>query len=419
MSHITFALCPSYIPGGFGFPTPPSPCNSDSHLCLDSEATEASCVQAHAASTCVGKLEVGHDSSTGMWGVKFDGGIDFSKTTCTTFELVFNYNADLSDEEPLLTDMEVIYKQGNGCEAAELPGLSCDHTCSDHILNQDEENVDCGGVCPDCQFVDSCATYFINSDGQCSTGAPIPEINWGTTTCTPNTPEAQGDCEEICCDLEADIPVGDCPDGYCSHQQVGTDTETTVTLDPATFQVAPCDEPNIPCNIGSQVIATQGDDPSVGNVINPFNNGQPLPAGNYRVTYIDGCMKYNYNQWWAVNARENANRWFVVADGDRSARVAKLPGSIGYSANGGCPRDNLPNCTGDINGFETYAECVADNKAAAATNYVEFSLASPTVIGSWLADNPYSDNVSGSSVGGIGPIWKLEALNVDCSQFQP
>jgi hypothetical protein len=39
----------------------------------------------------------------------------------------------------------------------------CADSCIDNIQNQDESDVDCGGVCPECQLGEDC-----NSNGDCS-----------------------------------------------------------------------------------------------------------------------------------------------------------------------------------------------------------------------------------------------------------
>jgi hypothetical protein len=119
-----------------------------------------------------------------------------------------------------------------------------------------------------------------------------------------------------------------------------------------------------------------------------FANGEALPAGHYRIQYIDGCMQYSSGQAWAVHAYADGSVgwWFV---GESTAdRVVMPPGTVTYST------------------FATFDECVAANLLLPAS---EFDFAGGK-LGVWLADSPYSDNLAG--VDNRNPKWSL--VRVDC-----
>jgi hypothetical protein len=57
---------------------------------------------------------------------------------------------------------------GGGCTGDTVNPLMVDGTCSDNILNQDEEKTDCGGVCPSCEdsTVSPCKALLTNNTVQ-------------------------------------------------------------------------------------------------------------------------------------------------------------------------------------------------------------------------------------------------------------
>ncbi|MDP3234858.1 MAG: hypothetical protein Q8N26_18895 [Myxococcales bacterium] len=118
-----------------------------------------------------------------------------------------------------------------------------------------------------------------------------------------------------------------------------------------------------------------------------FNAGQPLPAGRYRIKYSDGCMKYASDQSWTIHAYADGRAaWWLV--GQTSAtKITMPPGTVGFDTSNGA--------------FATFAECVAANRAVAAKEF-DFS---GGVIGVWLQDSPYSDNLAGEA--GRNPSWQL------------
>ncbi len=149
-------------------------------------------------------------------------------------------------------------------------------------------------------------------------------------------------------------------------------------------------EASVPCNFGPLVSDV------FGNVVT-FNGGVAVPPGRYRVTYVDGCMKYSTSQAWSVNAYAagdptGTDRYWIV-DGSMN-QIVVPPGTAGFLVGSG--------------GFAGFDECVTANLALPP---IDFDFTGGQ-IGAWLDDNPYSDNVPG--VNGRNPTWKLTLL--DCPE---
>lgn len=140
------------------------------------------------------------------------------------------------------------------------------------------------------------------------------------------------------------------------------------------------------CDVGGRVV---GD---VFGAALDFAGGANLPAGRYRVVYVDGCMKYSTGQAWSVNAygagaSAELPRWWLT--GNR-VRLATMPGTVGFDLGSG--------------GFATFEQCVASNLSVAPIE-IDFD---GGVLGVALGDDPYRDNVMG--VGGRSPSWALECV---------
>jgi hypothetical protein len=119
-----------------------------------------------------------------------------------------------------------------------------------------------------------------------------------------------------------------------------------------------------------------------------FAGGKSLPAGHYRVEYVDGCMKYSGNQGWSVHAyRDGTDAWWLVGE-TTSDRIVMPPGTVGFLVGAG--------------GFATFDACVAANRNLAAA--VEFDFKGGR-LGVWLRDDPYVDNIAGEN--GRNPRWKI------------
>ncbi|MCC6644592.1 MAG: hypothetical protein IT374_03345 [Polyangiaceae bacterium] len=125
-----------------------------------------------------------------------------------------------------------------------------------------------------------------------------------------------------------------------------------------------------------------------------FANGDVVPAGTYRFTYLDGCMKYSDSQSWTVNAYATGTyaTWQVIGD-DPGVFLGTLPGKSDYSTGGGADSD-----------FEA---CVDEGKTMPPLDVV---FATPSKIGVRLSDSPVTDNAAG--LNGRNPTWRL--TKVDC-----
>jgi hypothetical protein len=148
-----------------------------------------------------------------------------------------------------------------------------------------------------------------------------------------------------------------------------------------------------PCDFGEASSAGTNEELNLFGQVVYFADGESLPAGRYRIEYVDGCMKYGGGQDWTIHAYANGSFgwWFV---GETTAQQIVLPpGTVGYAASGGA--------------YATFDECVAANLLLAP---VEFDFVGGK-LGVWLQDSPYSDNVAG--VDNRNPKWSLVRLNCE------
>lgn len=123
-----------------------------------------------------------------------------------------------------------------------------------------------------------------------------------------------------------------------------------------------------------------------------FAMGQELPAGHYRVTFRDGCMKYNYIFPWTVNSNSGTDGWWLVGE-STDDRILVLPGTAGVTP---------------FDGYFDFEACVSANQAL---DSVEFDFEGGR-LGIWLNDAPYDDNQAGE--GGRNPAWDLTLLVEEC-----
>ncbi len=96
-------------------------------------------------------------------------------------------------------------------------------TCDDGLLNQNEEAIDCGGVCEACPPVATCDDGVLNQDeegidcgGSCEACPPVETCDDGIL----NQDEEDIDCGGSC---EACPPVETCDDGILNQNEVGID----------------------------------------------------------------------------------------------------------------------------------------------------------------------------------------------------
>jgi hypothetical protein len=144
------------------------------------------------------------------------------------------------------------------------------------------------------------------------------------------------------------------------------------------------------CNLGEVTSAgTQQNLNLFGDIVY-FADGATLPAGRYRATYVDGCMKYASSQDWTIHAYPDASYGWWFVGNDTSDKIVAPPGTSGYSV-----------ATGAFSEFEA---CVAANQALPP---LEFDFGGGK-IGVWLQDSPYSDNLAGQD--GRNPKWQLTLL---------
>lgn len=124
--------------------------------------------------------------------------------------------------------------------------------------------------------------------------------------------------------------------------------------------------------------------------ISYFGDGGVLPGGRYRVRYIDGCMKYSSSQDWTIHAYADGSiAWWLVG-ANSSIKYIMPPGTVGYAASNGA--------------FSLFADCVTANLMQPPIDF-DFD---GGVIGVWLQDSPYSDNLAGEN--GRNPSWSLTRL---------
>jgi hypothetical protein len=135
-----------------------------------------------------------------------------------------------------------------------------------------------------------------------------------------------------------------------------------------------------------------------------FAGGASLPAGRYRVEYVDGCMSYGpIAAWgWAIHTgMVPGNYWLtgmpysgdcVLVGANSSNVVAVLPGT-----------------TNPPPGLATYQACVDANHAMDAP--LDFDFAGGP-LGMLVEDGLPYDDVGGQGDGGVTPTWKLSPVGV-------
>ncbi len=144
------------------------------------------------------------------------------------------------------------------------------------------------------------------------------------------------------------------------------------------------------CDLG----VAKGD--PLGGGVTPFDaEGNPLPAGRYRLTYTDGCMVYGGGQPYTVHAYQPsadaaayASWLLVTADG--GFQPVKLPGFWIYGPDAAA-------------GPANYGACVTLNLTSPP---VEFDYDAGAPLGVRVNDSPLGDNLAGPD-GGV-PAWRLE-----------
>ena len=152
------------------------------------------------------------------------------------------------------------------------------------------------------------------------------------------------------------------------------------------------------CDLGSAASFATDQTLSVFGTPTYFDDGGSLPAGEYRVTYLDGCMMYGPGQGWTVNAYDgNPDSWWLIG-ATTDDRIVVPPGTTGYAPGAGA--------------YANFDDCVAASQTVAPVDfYFDGGL-----LGVWLEDSPYSDNTAGPDGG--NPRWELTLLG-NCSLVSP
>jgi hypothetical protein len=108
------------------------------------------------------------------------------------------------------------------------------------------------------------------------------------------------------------------------------------------------------------------------------------------VQYVDGCMKYASTQDWTIHAYANGSSGWWLVGATTTDKVLLPPGTVGYASTNGA--------------FINFDDCVTANLALAPKEF-DFD---GGVLGVWLQDSPYSDNLAG--LNGRNPAWTLTLL---------
>ena len=120
------------------------------------------------------------------------------------------------------------------------------------------------------------------------------------------------------------------------------------------------------------------------DTVSYWNNGDDLPAGKYKVTWVEGCMRYGPTGLWGVNAQNILN----PNDPHKFQVSRELDSDV--------PLDKCPHCD--------YAT-QADAEAAEGTWETTFDFVGGKM-GCYLFDDPYRDNAAGD----ITPTFNLTLL---------
>jgi len=145
------------------------------------------------------------------------------------------------------------------------------------------------------------------------------------------------------------------------------------------------------CSLGEAMSHAAADSPDEFAVPVFLNGGVAVPAGRYRVSYVDGCMKYSGTQGWAVNAYDETGccNWWIVGETSFDRKI-EAPGTIGFLVGQG--------------GFQDFDACVNANRAIAPRTFEHAG----GRLAIWLADSPYGDNLPG--LDGRNPKWRIDRL---------
>jgi hypothetical protein len=193
-----------------------------------------------------------------------------------------------------------------------------------------------------------------------------------------------------------------------SDASIAADAGSNEALD-ATFGGNPLPAVDGSCDLGSAASAATPSSLDLFGEVAYIYDGGALPAGRYRATYIDGCMKYSTtgHPWTVNNSPDDAGPgtggWHLVVPGTPSVGMDGGAGTIS-AAPGTVEVAKLPG-TNLANGADTFAACELGNRIVNRPREFYFTGGK---LGIWLRDYPYSDNVAGE--GGKNPRWNITLL---------
>jgi len=189
-----------------------------------------------------------------------------------------------------------------------------------------------------------------------------------------------------------DAAIGKDADGTkdAGNKDAAMTKDAAVAKDAAGTKDAAAKDAGPSCTFGQATSQASASDLSLFGTPAYFNNDQPLPAGTYRLTYVDGCMKYGSGQGWTVNAYANGtDAWWLVG-ATPSDKILVLPGTAGYAPDAGA--------------FSDFASCVSASLLSPPVTFTHTG----GVLGVWLQDSPYSDNTAGED--DRNPTWRLDGV---------
>jgi hypothetical protein len=128
-----------------------------------------------------------------------------------------------------------------------------------------------------------------------------------------------------------------------------------------------------------------------------FENGASLPAGQYRIEYVNGCMEwglYGLGWHWTIDTPAEypggpLGQCLLVGDSTTNV-IGVLPGTTGTP------------------GYDTYSECVSANMSMDTPLDFHFSGGKLAL---WMNDNNPGDDIGGESECGFSPTWRLSLLS--------
>jgi hypothetical protein len=206
------------------------------------------------------------------------------------------------------------------------------------------------------------------------------------------SPEASVDASpEAGVDASPEAGVDASPEaGVDASPEAGVDASPEADLDASLDASVDASDAGPTCSFGSAASTATNSDLNLFGQPAYFDNGAVLPAGKYRLKYVDGCMQYGAGQNWTVQAYANGTDAFWLVGDTTSDKVILPPGTSGYDVSTGA--------------YLNFDDCVAANLAVPP---LDFDFAGGK-LGVWLQDTPYSDNVAG--VNGDNPKWSLTFL---------